>query len=143
MTIKLKFALFLFLGILKASNVQSKIQEEIKALEKQEVSAFVAKDFKTLDMLWDKDFIVTSTKNKIAITALKIKELLSKGIIEQTEFERTVEEVMINKNIAVSMGHESARLKDGSFEKRRYTNIWIKTKYSWKLTAAHHSLICN
>jgi ketosteroid isomerase-like protein len=143
MTMKSKFTLFLMIGLLNASTAQSKIKEEIKALEKQEVTAFVAKDFKTLDILWAKDFIVTSTKNKIAISALKIKELLSKGIIEQTEFERTVEEVTVNNNIAVSMGHESARLKDGSFEKRRYTNIWVKYKNSWKLTAAHHSLICN
>ncbi len=122
---------------------QSKVQDEIKALEKQEVEAFVKQDYKTLEKLWDTDLTVSSTKNIIFHGSTTILNLLKKGTISKTELERIVEEVILRGEVAISMGNEISKTAQGLPEKRRYTNIWLKTKSGWKMTASQHSIICN
>ena len=51
-------------------------------------------------------------------------------------FDRVTQNVIFIKNIAISMGHKTFRStgkipNTGKTVKKRYTNIWMKTKKSW------------
>lgn len=133
----------LFLASISATFAQSKVEDEIKALEKQEVEAFLNQDYKALDKLWDRDLIVNSAKNIIEHNAQEVKDLLKRGIIKNAEMTREVEQVLIKGNMAVSMGNERVKSMQGQVVLRRYTNIWLKTKDGWRMTASQHSIICN
>jgi ketosteroid isomerase-like protein len=132
----------LFIGTSLTIFAQNKSEEEIRILEKQEVTAFLTQDYKTLDKLWDKNLIVNSAKNIIEHNAQEVKDLLKAGVIKNAEMERTVEEVAIHDNVAISMGSEMVKSMQGKVVKRRFTNIWLKTPDGWKLTASQHSIIC-
>jgi ketosteroid isomerase-like protein len=134
--------IFLFIGTSLTIFAQNKSEEEIRILEKQEVTAFLIQDYKTLDKLWDKNLIVNSAKNIIEHNAQEVKDLLKAGVIKNAEMERTVEEVAIHDNVAISMGSEMVKSMQGKVVKRRFTNIWLKTPDGWKLTASQHSIIC-
>ncbi len=139
---KIIISLFL-LAAMPTVFAQSKVQDEIKALEKQEVEAFLNQDYKALDKLWDRDLIVNSAKNTIEHNAQEVKDLLKRGIIKNAEMTREVEQVLIKGKMAVSMGNEKVKSMQGQVVLRRYTNIWLKTKTGWKMTASQHSIICN
>jgi ketosteroid isomerase-like protein len=134
--------MFLLVGASISIFAQNKSEEEIRILEKQEVTAFLTQDYKTLDKLWDKNLIVNSAKNLIEHNAQEVKDLLKAGVIKNAEMERTVEEVSIHENVAISMGSEIVKSMQGKVVKRRFTNIWLKTPDGWKLTASQHSIIC-
>jgi ketosteroid isomerase-like protein len=134
--------MFLLVGASISIFAQNKSEEEIRILEKQEVTAFLTQDYKTLDKLWDKNLIVNSAKNLIEHNAQEVKDLLKAGVIKNAEMERTVEEVAIHDNVAISMGSEMVKSMQGKVVKRRFTNIWLKTPDGWKLKASQHSIIC-
>jgi ketosteroid isomerase-like protein len=134
--------MFLLVGASISIFAQNKSEDEIRILEKQEVTAFLTQDYKTLDKLWDKNLIVNSAKNLIEHNAQEVKDLLKAGVIKNAEMERTVEEVSIHENVAISMGSEIVKSMQGKVVKRRFTNIWLKTPDGWKLTASQHSIIC-
>jgi hypothetical protein len=143
-----KITLFtlLFLGIKMINFAQSadeiaKIKAKIKELEKIEAAAFVKQDYACLDSLWSPDFIVNSAKNVIEHDAAEIKHLLKTGVIRNAALERTVEEVLVKDNMAVSLGGEVVTSMQGKVVKRRYMNIWIKPEKQWKVIASQHSII--
>jgi hypothetical protein len=125
----------------QSSEEINKIKSKIKELEKIEAAAFVNQDYKCLDSLWSPDFIVNSAKNVIEHNAEEIKHLLKTGVIRNAALERTVEEVLVKKDMAVSLGGEVVTSMQGKVAKRRYMNIWIKSDTQWKIIASQHSII--
>jgi hypothetical protein len=144
---KITLTILLFLGFTMMSFAQSadeiaQIKVKIKELEKIEAAAFVKQDYACLDSLWSPDFIVNSAKNIIEHDAAEIKHLLKTGVIKNAALERTVEEVLVKNNMAVSLGGEVVTSMQGKVLKRRYMNIWIKPEKQWKVIASQHSIIC-
>ncbi|MBS1730475.1 MAG: nuclear transport factor 2 family protein [Bacteroidetes bacterium] len=136
--------LFFFGYHLSAQN--STVENEIKNLEQMEVQAVLHKDTTTLKKLWDKDYIVNNPENKIVLAKLNSidRPVLQK---QRTDFSRVVEKVLVNGDIAISMGKEIVTSMEESTKsektiERRYTNIWMKKEGLWKLVARHANKIC-
>lgn len=122
------------------------IETEIKELEQNEVQAVLNKDTLALKKLWDKDYVVHNPEGKIVLAKLNS---VDRPVLQtqRTSFTRQVERVIINGDIAISMGKETVvSIEDGSKPaqtvERRYTNIWMKKEGSWKLVARHANKIC-
>ena len=122
------------------------VETEINNLEQNEVQAVLSKDTVTLKKLWDKDFVVNNPENKIVLAK---SNPLDRPVLQnqRTSFTRVVEKIIINGNIAISMGRETVvSMNDASKTEqnveRRYTNIWMKKDVSWKLIARHANKIC-
>ncbi|MEO5946895.1 MAG: nuclear transport factor 2 family protein [Chitinophagaceae bacterium] len=136
-------SLFLYANVMFAQN--ENIETEIKNLEQAEVKALQDKDTTTIKKLWDKDFIVHNPENKIVLAK---PNLLDRPVIQNTRvsFTREVEKVLVNGDIAISMGNETVVPADGSNQgqtiRRSYTNIWMKKDGSWKIIARHANIIC-
>ena len=140
---KTKFAFIIFFELLSlAGMAQKDIDKEIRNLEQREVTAFLNQDYKTLDKLWDSNLTVNSAKNIIEHNAQEVKNLLKAGLIRNAEMERNIEEVLIYENMVITMGNEVVKSMEGKIVRRRFTNIWLKSRKGWKLTASQHSIIC-
>jgi hypothetical protein len=137
----LLFLGFTVLGFAQTADEIAQIKSKIKELEKIEATAFVKQDYACLDSLWSPDFIVNSAKNIIEHDAAEIKHLLKTGAIKNAALERTVEEVLVKNNMAISLGSEVVTSMQGKVVKRRYMNIWIKPEKQWKVIASQHSII--
>ena len=136
-------SLFLYGNYMFAQN--ENIEAEIKNLEQAEVKALQDKDTNTIKKIWDKDYIVNNPENKIVLAK---PNPLDRPVMQKTKvsFTREVENVLVNGEIAISMGNETVVPADDSNQvqtiKRRYTNIWMKKDGSWKLVARHANIIC-
>lgn len=118
---------------------QTKAEMEIRKLEAFQAKAFQNKDTAALIKLFSPDFVVNAPTNKIT-TLNELMQLMRQGTVDMEEFERTTEKVTFNKNIAIAMGNETlyptGKMPDaGKTVKRRYTNIWMKSKGGWQLVA--------
>ncbi len=70
-------------------------------------------------------------------------------MIDYSTFERVIEQMQFQKDIVITMGHETFVSKNdipgakaGQTYKRRFTNIWMKKKDKWQQIARHASIIC-
>jgi ketosteroid isomerase-like protein len=136
--------LLFFVHCLFAQNLTT--ETEIKNLEQNEVQAVLNKDTIELKKLWDKDYVVNNPENKIVLAKLNSvdRPVLQK---QRTSFTREVEKIIINGDVAISMGRETVVVMDDNTKteqtvERRYTNIWMKKDGSWKLIARHANKIC-
>lgn len=125
---------------------QQNIETEIRKLEQTEVDAVVNKDTVALKKLWDKDYIVNNPDNKIVLAK---SNSVDRPVLQRQKvsFTRVVENILINGDIAISMGKENVVATDeasNAVQKitRRYTNIWMKKDGTWKLAARHANRLC-
>jgi hypothetical protein len=75
-----------------------------------------------------------------------LKELIRKGVVDYASFVREIEEILIYEKTVITMGRETIVMSENSPQKgqtirRRYTNIWMKRKGKWLLTARHANII--
>ena len=143
---KIIIATCLFFCGYNLSAQDNAIETEIRNLEQSEVQAVQNKDTATLKKLWDKDYVVNNPENKIVLAK---PNPVDRPVLQtqRTSFTREVEKVIINTDVAISMGKEIVvTMGDSSTPaqtvERRYTNIWKKKDGSWKLIARHANKIC-
>jgi len=120
----------------------------IRQLDQHNAATLVKNDTTALKQYLAADFLLNSSRNGISFGAERILSSIREGRTNYVRFEVVTDTVyFINKKTAISMGSEIAvvgagPLKDQA-QKRRYTNIWIREKGSWKLKARHSNIICN
>jgi ketosteroid isomerase-like protein len=125
---------------------QDDIKTEINSLEQKSRRAIVEKDTATLHKLWSPNFMVNAPTN----TVLKggQVQMVTGGIVSYTSYTGELEEILINGDIVITMGHESVvaamgNANGGQTIQRRYTHVWKKQEKSWLLIARHSSVICH
>lgn len=120
-------------------------EAEVRAMELVEARALLQKDIATLQQVWSPGFMVNAPLNAV-FTGGQV-EMVQAGIIAYTSFTRTVEAVLVLKDVVITMGLETvvpagADPMAGQTVQRRYTNIWSKERGRWVLVARHASNIC-
>ena len=123
------------------------LEQDIRRLDLAEADAIQRKDFAALNKLLAEDFTVNNPRNEIVKGREAVFALIRSGIVNYSSFVREPEAVLIYENTAVVMGLETIRPTGnapgaGQTVRRRYTNIWMKKKGKWLLTARHASVIC-
>lgn len=111
----------------------------IRNLEDRERVAILNQDSMTLEQIWAPEFIVNSPLNQISPNRAVVLDLVRRGLIHYTAFERRIEELRIMGNTAVVMGAETvqpARPGAGPVQ-RRFTHIWQRDASRWQLVARH------
>lgn len=149
--IKLNFLLvFLFATLLTYGQSTSKLEVEIRKLEHSVVTAILKADTNTLKQFWAKEFLVNTPRNDIAANRDAVLKIQKAGMIDYSTFEKVIEHMQFQKNIVVTMGHETfvskndaPGVKAGLPYKRRFTNVWMKKKGKWQQIARHASIICH
>ena len=123
------------------------LEQEIRRLDLAEADAIQHGDFAALNKLLAEDFTVNSPRNEIVKGREAVYALIRSGIVNYSSFDREPEAVLIYENTVVVMGLETIKPTGnapgaGQTVRRRYTNIWMKKKGKWLLTARHANVIC-
>ncbi len=119
------------------------LEQEIRKLDLAQADAIQRGDFAALNKLLAEDFTVTNPANEILKGREATFTLIRNGTINYSSFVREPETFLFYGNTVVVMGLETIK-RTGTEQtvRRRYTNIWMKKKGKWLLTARHANVIC-
>lgn len=144
---KLKFIHLLTFQFLISnfSLAQQSDETVIRRLENEEREAILKKDTTKLYQLMSLEIVVQNPENAI-VGFRQIIDRVKTGKINYASFERLIEKVTFFNNTSIVMGKE-VLIPQGSTENtgktvtRRFTNIWMKEKNVWKLTARQATIV--
>lgn len=120
----------------------SKEADTIRALEEQARKAVLNKDLIALERLWHEQFIVNNPRNTVSASRREVFELIKRGVIRYSSFERKIEAIRLYGDVAIVMGTEEVVPAGdapgaGQTVRRRFTNIWKKEAGTWRMIARH------
>ena len=127
-------------------SAQQNKEAEIRSLENKEREAVLKSDSATLyNKLWSPNMIIHTPANRIG-TVEGTKMQLRTGKLNYLSFERTIEKVTFNDNLAIVMGEEKIKPQGqqdnaGKLVTRRFTNIWKYDNNSWSIIARQATII--
>lgn len=121
-------------------------EDEIRQLEDQERQAVLNQDLEALERLWSEEFIVNNPQNQISASRGDVLALVKRGLIRYAAFERQIETIRFNADLAIVMGAETVEPvgnapRAGRIVERRFTNIWRKQGAAWQMIARHANVI--
>ena len=124
----------------------SATEATVRALDDQERLAALNQDYAALERLWSERFIVNAPSNQILPNRKAVLDWFRKGMTTRTSFERSIEQVRVDGDIAVVMGAETltpiaSAPQAGQTVRRRFTNVWKKEGDTWRLWARHANVI--
>lgn len=117
----------------------------LRNLENLESQAILKGDTTMLLKLLSPHVVVQNPENAI-VGLRQIVSRIKTGKIKYASFERKIENIAFVQNIAIVMGEEILRpegisIHGGKTVIRRFTNIWLKERGSWKLTARQATIV--
>ncbi len=118
----------------------------IRNLENQEREAALRGDSVTLfGRLWSPTMIVNTPANRVG-TVDGTKMQLRTGQLNYLSFERHIEKITFNGDLAIVMGEEvikpqGQQMNAGKVVTRRFTNIWRNSANSWSMIARQATII--
>jgi ketosteroid isomerase-like protein len=120
------------------------LEQTIRKLEQEEVDALLRDDLAAVQSHWAEDYTVNNPFNQVVKAS---RGPIRAGTLTYSSFVREIESVLIHGNTVIVMGRETVVPKGTSPDSgkpinRRYTNIWMKRKGKWLLTARHANVIC-
>ena len=121
-------------------------EDTIRQLEEEERQAVLNEDVAALERLWSEEFIVNNPQNRITASRGDALTLVQRGLIRYAAFERRIEAIRFNDDIAIVMGAETVEPvgdepRAGAIVERRFTNIWRKKEAAWRMIARHANVI--
>ena len=127
-------------------NVQDLRQAEIRRLENVEKDAVMRGDSAVLfNNLWSPEMIVNTPANRIG-TVEGTKMQLRSGKLKYLSFDRNIEKITFNDNLAIVMGEEKIKPQGdqdnaGKLVTRRFTNVWKYKNKVWSIIARQATII--
>ncbi len=128
-----------------SSSAQHADDSLLRRLEDREREAILKGDTTALSQLMSSRIVVQNPENSI-VGYRQIMDRVKAGKINYSNFERNIENIAFIGTIAVVMGVETlvpqgATKNAGKTITRRFTNIWMKEKDIWKLTARQATIV--
>jgi hypothetical protein len=145
----IQMPLILSLCLTLISNIgfaQNPEESEIRRLENLEREAVLKVDTTLLfNKLWSPDMVVNSPQNKVG-TVEFTKMSIRTGLLNYASFERNIERITFNDNLAIVMGEEILKpqgkaINAGKTVTRRFTNVWKKSNNNWSIIARQATII--
>jgi ketosteroid isomerase-like protein len=118
----------------------------IRSLEEEERMAVLNEDVAALERLWSDHFIVNNPQNQISPDRNAVLDRVKRGLIRYSQFDRRIEAIRFNEDIAIVMGSESVVPKGDAANPpqavhRRFTNIWRQSGTTWRMIARHATIV--
>lgn len=132
-------------GLSRPSLGEVTAEQEIRALDAKEAAAMLAADLATLGRLWWSGLVVNAPDNTVKAKE-QVLEAVRDSRITYSAFTRTVERVVVQGDLAISMGGETVVPEGdpaGSDKEvpRRYSHVWRRIDGSWFLIARHANVV--
>jgi hypothetical protein len=127
------------------SYAQDPREPEIRRLETIEREAVLKGDTVVLYKLWSPQMVVNAPANRVGSVEVTKMHTRS-GKLNYAAFDRNIEKITFNDNLAIVMGEEKLKpqgLSDnsGKLITRRFTNIWKFADNSWTIIARQATII--
>lgn len=121
-------------------------EEAVRSLDEQERKAVLGEDVTALERLWSEQIIVNNPQNEISADRNAVLDRVKRGLIRYSAFERRIESIRFNQDIAIVMGSETVVPKGDPARAnqpvhRRFTNIWRRSGTTWMMIARHANVI--
>ena len=122
------------------SVAQDKRESEIRRLENLEREAVLKSDSIVLfDKLWSPMMVINTPANVVG-TVEGTKQVLRIGGLKYLSFERNIEKITFNDEVAIVMGEEKIKPQGnqpnaGKLVTRRFTNVWKHSNNNWSIIA--------
>jgi len=119
---------------------------EIKRLENLERESVLKGDSAVLfDKIWSSNMIVNTPANVVG-TVEGTKAHLRSGDLNYMSFERNIEKITFDDNVAIVMGGEIIKpqghqVNAGKTVSRRFTHVWLYKDKSWSIIARQATII--
>jgi ketosteroid isomerase-like protein len=126
-----------------ASPSVTNTEREIRTLEEQERAALLRGDVTALERLWGRDLVISAPSNTIR-TGAEMLELIKNDSRKYGSFERQIERVSVQGDVAITMGAESVVPSSGEAGRtvrRRFTNVWARQNGQWRLIARQSTIV--
>jgi hypothetical protein len=143
------FKMFCFLCLSFISCVafsQDHREAEVTRLESLERESVMKGDSVALfSKLWSPNMVINTPANIVG-TVEETKRLLRSGGLQYVTFERTIQKISINDNVAVVLGEERVRPQGqqpnaGKLVTRRFMNVWMFSDKNWSIIARQATII--
>lgn len=140
-----KILLLLCLASTIAAAQESK-DSVIRSLENLErISAMKGDSIVLFDKIWSPNMVVNAPANRVG-TVEGTKMQLRTGRLNYLSFERNIEKITFNDNLAIVMGEEKIKpqgIQDnaGKTVTRRFTNVWKYANNAWSIIARQATII--
>lgn len=140
----------LFLGCTSArlANQPQDTTDEasIRLLEERERVGVLNRDTAALMQVWSEQLLVNTPSNQVSIDRGVVLNLMRQGLINYSLFERRIERLRIDGDIAIVMGGETIQPigntpQAGQTLLRRFTHVWKNEAGVWRLVARHANII--
>lgn len=121
-------------------------EAEIRRLETLERESVLKSDSVTLfDKIWSSKMIVNTPANIVG-TVEGTKHHLRTGGLNYLSFERNIEKISFNDDVAIVMGGEiikpqGSQPNAGKTVTRRFTHVWKHSNNSWSIIARQATII--
>ena len=124
----------------------SEEEASIRSLEEQGRLGVLKRDTTALMSVWSENFMVNAPANRVAANRGVVFNLIADGTIHYASFESTIEQIRVDRDIAIVMGAETVRPtgrapRAGQTVKRRFTHVWQKAGGRWRLIARHSNVL--
>lgn len=118
----------------------------VRKVDEQERVAVLKADRGALERLWSEQLTVNAPTNRVNVGRQAVLDLIARGVLHYSSFERSVEAVRLYGDVAVIMGAETARPVGkapgaGELVHRRFTNVWKKERGTWVMIARQAATI--
>ena len=118
----------------------------IRALEEQERVAVLNEDLAALERLWSDRLMVNNPQNAISPDRATVLDLVRRGLIRYSRFDRQIEAIRVQGDIAIVMGSEViVRRAEAAAAQpavdRRFTHVWRQSNGAWQLVARHANMV--
>ena len=142
-----KMFCFLCLSLIScAAFSQDHREAEVTRLENLERESVMKGDSVALfNKLWSPNMVINTPANFVG-TVEETKRLLRSGGLQYLSFERTIQKISINDNVAVVLGEEKIRPQGqqpnaGKLVTRRFMNVWMFSDNNWSIIARQATII--
>ena len=116
-------------------------EEQIRRVEEEAASAFLAQNIDRLHELFADDLVVNSPFNRVNSKA-QVLDLLQRGIIRHVSHTQEIERITRHDDFVFVMGHDVVRnSEDGPTITRRFTNVWCSAHGAWQLVGRQATVI--
>jgi hypothetical protein len=112
----------------------------IRSLEDEERLAVLRGDVDSLRRLWSEQFTVNTPLNRISPDRAAVLELVRRGSLQYSSFDRRIEQLRVLGDLAIVMGAEAVQPVANPPVppvQRRFTHVWRNEAGSWRLLARH------
>ena len=127
-------------------SAQDARENEIRRLEDLERESVLKSDSSILfDKIWSPKMVVNTPANVVG-TVEGTKQLLRTGGLHYLSFERNIEKITFNDDVAIVMGGEVIKPQGtqpnaGKTVSRRFTHVWKFSNNSWSIIARQATII--